>query len=82
MFIVEKDGALIDIHVSKDDSYPLTAFESEVVSVVKKMPKWIPGRCGNKIVPVLHKCQFMAHGRADEHHAQTRLEKAEKKHST
>lgn len=39
-FVVDKDGSLTDIHIIKDIGY---GTGQEVVRVLKKSPKWIPG---------------------------------------
>lgn len=46
-FIVEKDGSITGVHVKRGVD-PL--LDREAVRVVSKMPKWIPGKVGGKIV--------------------------------
>ncbi len=48
-FIVEKDGALSNITVKKSAG---KMFDDEAMRVVKKMPKWKPGRKDGKLVRV------------------------------
>lgn len=48
-FVVKKDGEVSDVKVGKS-SYPL--LDQEAVRVVRSMPKWEPGRIGNKKVNV------------------------------
>lgn len=48
-FVVEKDGSLSDVHISRGKS-PL--LDQEALRVIKAMPKWIPGKKGNKAVRV------------------------------
>ena len=48
-FIVEKDGSLTDVKVLRLVDI---ALDSEVLRVVKGMPKWIPGRQNGKRVRV------------------------------
>ncbi len=40
-FVVEKDGSISDIVVSKSVS---PSIDQEAIRVLKKMPKWVPGR--------------------------------------
>ena len=46
-FVVEKDGRLTHIHVIRGVS---TEIDKEVVRVIKKMPKWKPGKIKNEVV--------------------------------
>jgi len=48
-FIVEKDGSITDVRVIRGVGGGL---DEEVVRVVESMPKWIPGRQGDKPVRV------------------------------
>lgn len=50
-FIVEKDGSITDIKVVRG-KHP--ALDAEAVRVVKKMPKWIPGRNNGEPVRVTY----------------------------
>lgn len=49
-FVVERDGSLTNIEVvrSNEDKQ----LEDEAIRIVKKMPKWIPGRKRDKVVRV------------------------------
>lgn len=44
-FIVEADGSVTDIHIVKGDSRELN---HEVLRVLRRMPKWIPGKRNGK----------------------------------
>lgn len=46
-FVIEKDGSLSDIKIIRDIGYKTGA---EAVKVIKKFPKWIPGKLKNKFV--------------------------------
>lgn len=46
-FVIEKDGALSDIKIIRDIGYETGA---EAVKVMKKSPKWIPGKLKNKFI--------------------------------
>jgi protein TonB len=48
-FIVEKDGSITDIKVAKGSH---KSIDNEALRVVNGMPKWIPGKVGNKTVRV------------------------------
>ena len=50
-FVVEKDGSLSNITVvrSLDNSD-----DKEAVRIIKKMPKWIPGKLNGKVVRVYY----------------------------
>lgn len=48
-FIVENDGSLNNIKILKDIGY---GTGQEVIRVLKKSPKWTPGKQNNKIVRV------------------------------
>jgi len=50
-YIVEKDGTLSDIKVTKDLGYGTGA---EAIRILKKSPKWIPGTHDHKLVRVLY----------------------------
>ncbi|WP_281232192.1 energy transducer TonB [Flavobacterium gelatinilyticum] len=50
-FIIEKDGSLSDIKILRDFGYGTGA---EAIRVLKKSPKWIPGKQNDKIVRVLY----------------------------
>lgn len=45
-FVVEKDGSITNIQVTKSAN---DALEKEIVRIVRKMPKWQPGRNNNGI---------------------------------
>lgn len=49
-FVVERDGSLTNIEV--DSSSEDKQLEDEAIRIVKKMPKWIPGRKRDKVVRV------------------------------
>jgi len=48
-FIVEKDGNLSDITITRDIGF---GTGDEAIRVLKKCPKWIPGKHNNKLVRV------------------------------
>lgn len=50
-FVVEKDGALTNVKITKPRFPPL---DKEIVRVIKAMPNWIPGRNKGKMVRVLY----------------------------
>jgi protein TonB len=50
-FVVGFDGNLQHFEVVKDGG---TVFNNEVIRVLKKMPKWIPGKVGGVNVPVYY----------------------------
>jgi len=59
-FLVEKDGKISDVKILK----PLDqAFDAEAIRVVKSMPRWTPGRLGQKhiairiVLPITFKSQ-------------------------
>ncbi|MCR4032186.1 MULTISPECIES: energy transducer TonB [Flavobacterium] len=51
VFVVEKDGSLSDFKILKDLGYETA---TEAIRVLKKSPKWTPGRHQNKLVRVLY----------------------------
>nr|WP_294779893.1 energy transducer TonB [uncultured Flavobacterium sp.] len=51
VFVVEKDGSLSDFKILRDLGYETA---SEAIRVLKKSPKWTPGRHENKLVRVLY----------------------------
>jgi protein TonB len=51
VFVVEKDGSLSDFKILKDLGYGTA---TEAIRVLKKSPKWTPGRHQNKLVRVLY----------------------------
>ena len=53
-FIVDVDGQILNPKIVKQLSNDgLTEFESEFLRVIRNMPKWIPGKCHNKVIPVI-----------------------------
>lgn len=48
-FIVEKDGELSDIKITRDIGF---GTGDEAIRILKKCPKWIPGKHNNKLVRV------------------------------
>lgn len=48
-FVVEKDGSITDVRVTKS-IYP--SLDKEAIRVVSKMPKWIPGKQNGSVVRV------------------------------
>ncbi|MFT3680299.1 MAG: energy transducer TonB [Ferruginibacter sp.] len=50
-FVVGYDGALKGFEIVQDGG---TAFNNEVIRVLKKMPKWIPGKTDGRNVSVYH----------------------------
>ena len=55
VFIVDVDGTLTNIRIANTSSDSLTVLEKELVAVIRKMPKWTPGRCEGKLVATLYK---------------------------
>lgn len=49
-FVVERDGSLSDIRVVSSSSYK--ELDDEAVRIVRKMPKWIPGKRRGRVVRV------------------------------
>lgn len=49
-FVVDTDGSIVDVVVSKSGGHPL--LDEEAVRVVKMMPKWTPGKHEGKPVRV------------------------------
>lgn len=49
-FTVEKDGSLNDIRVIRSSSYK--ELDDEAIRIIRKMPKWIPGKYRGKAVRV------------------------------
>ena len=48
-FVVLSDGHIANVKIEK----PLfPAFDAEAIRLVKSMPKWVPGKVGNKVVDV------------------------------
>jgi protein TonB len=58
-FVVEKDGTLTDIKISKDQGYNTN---NEMVRVLKLMPKWYPAELNGKKVRVLFTLSYRANG--------------------
>ncbi|KFF05811.1 energy transducer TonB [Flavobacterium reichenbachii] len=58
-FVVEKDGTLTDIKVSKDQGYDTN---KEMVRVLKLMPNWYPAELNGKKVRVLFTLSYRANG--------------------
>lgn len=50
-FIIEKDGSLSDIKILRDLGY---GTGTEAIRVLKKSPKWTPGKQNDKVVRVLY----------------------------
>jgi len=51
-FIIENDGAPINVRIRNKQEKELTEAEKEIISVIRKMPKWQPGECKGKVIPV------------------------------
>jgi len=51
-FVVEIDGTVSGIRIRNKNLKEKTPAEKEALRVLKNMPKWIPGRCDNELVPV------------------------------
>ncbi|WP_143774363.1 hypothetical protein [Niastella vici] len=50
-FIVETYGQIIAPCIDgKNDTTQLNALEKDALEFIKKMPKWVPGMCGGKVV--------------------------------
>ena len=46
-FVIEKDGSITNVKIVKS---PHPSFSVEVIRVIKRMPKWIPGKKNGEIV--------------------------------
>ncbi len=46
-FVIEKDGLISNVKIVKS---PHPSFSVEVIRVIKRMPKWIPGKKNGEIV--------------------------------
>lgn len=51
-FIIDSDGKPINIGIKGKSDIELTKAEKELIKVLNKMPKWQPGECNGKKVPV------------------------------
>jgi hypothetical protein len=51
-FVVDMDGSVIAARIKDRNKNELTLVEEELLKAVYKMPKWKPGACLNKSVPV------------------------------
>jgi TonB family protein len=51
-FIIDKKGKITDIKILRSMTPPCIACDSEVIRVIKKMPKWKPGMQQEKPVKV------------------------------
>lgn len=51
-FVIDKDGSIVDINVTKDLGY---GTDKEIIRVLKKCPKWIPGMQNGKNVRVFYR---------------------------
>lgn len=51
-FVVDVDGAIVDVEVVTSGGHPL--LDEEAVRVIKSMPKWTPGMHEGKVVRVLY----------------------------
>lgn len=48
-FVIQADGSITDIQLLRSC---FEEFDSEVINLIKKMPKWVPGKQNGKNVPV------------------------------
>lgn len=51
-FVVNKHGSIIAARIKGKNQSDLTLAEKELLKVVYKMPKWKPGICRDRVVPV------------------------------
>ena len=51
-FIIDNNGNLIAPEIYKKAADNYTALEKEILKVLSTSPKWRPGKCGDKKVPV------------------------------
>jgi protein TonB len=66
IFIVDTDGKIRYPTILKGSpDANLSEFDLEYLRVIKKMPSWIPGKCGDKIVPVVVQWPIMIHLNTD-----------------
>jgi periplasmic protein TonB len=52
-FVVNTNGAVIAPRIKNKKRNEITVVESELLKLVLKMPKWNPGACFDKTVPVM-----------------------------
>jgi len=52
-FVIDSDGKLIGARIRNKSHTEQTNAESEAIRVLELMPKWEPGKCAGKKVPVL-----------------------------
>ncbi len=53
IFVIDVDGSIIGVRIKDKLQSELTKAENEAIRVLKSMPKWIPGKCEGRKVPVL-----------------------------
>ncbi len=58
-FVVEKDGSLSDIKITKDTGFNT---EAEMIRVLKLMPAWLPAELNGKKVRVLFELTYRPNG--------------------
>jgi hypothetical protein len=51
-FVIDINGKLIKTSIKDKKEKDLTKAEKEIIKVFNSSPKWIPGKCKGKIVPV------------------------------
>ncbi|MDT3402456.1 energy transducer TonB [Mucilaginibacter terrae] len=51
-FVVMKDGTVSQLHIPGKNKAKYSVFDKEALRVLALMPKWKPGTCNGKIVPV------------------------------
>lgn len=52
VFVIEVDGQVKNGHIVNKQDASLTLVDKEALKVLNSMPKWKPGRCKGKNVPV------------------------------
>ncbi len=51
-FVINNDGELISPRIKNKQFHQLTKVEKEILMILNDMPKWKPGICDKKAVPV------------------------------
>ncbi len=51
-FVVGTDGRVFGAQILNTDFFNTTPAEKEAIRVLNQMPRWAPGKCHSKIVPV------------------------------
>ena len=60
-FVVDVNGAIIDEKIPTKKAEDYTAWDKGLLKVVRSMPKWKPGQCKKRKVPVRIPIRIYAH---------------------